>query len=28
MKDISIKGLRKAAGWGNSTLELILKQHF
>jgi len=28
LKDISIKGLRKAAGWGNSTLENIVKQSF
>jgi predicted transposase YbfD/YdcC len=27
-KDIGIKPLRKKAGWGNSTLELILKQNF
>lgn len=27
-KDIGIKPLRKKAGWGNSTLELILRQNF
>ena len=27
-KDTGIKALRKKAGWGNSTLELILKQSF
>jgi len=27
-KDIGIKALRKKAGWGNDTLELILKQNF
>lgn len=28
MKDISIKGLRKKAGWGNSTLDLVLQGNF
>jgi predicted transposase YbfD/YdcC len=28
MKDISIKGLRKKAGWGNGTLDLILQGNF
>ena len=27
-KDMSIKGLRKKAGWGNTTLHLILQQSF
>lgn len=27
-KDVGIKPLRKKAGWGNSTLELVLKQNF
>jgi len=27
-KDIGIKVLRKKSGWGNDTLELILKQNF
>lgn len=28
IKDISIKGLRKKAGWGNSTLDLVLQGNF
>jgi hypothetical protein len=27
-KDVSIKGLRKKAGWGNETLRFILAQNF
>lgn len=27
-KDIGVKALRKKAGWGNATLDLILKQNF
>ena len=27
-KDVSVKGLRKKAGWGNSFLHLVLKQNF
>jgi predicted transposase YbfD/YdcC len=28
IKGISIKGLRKKAGWGNGTLDLVLKGNF
>jgi hypothetical protein len=28
MKEISIKALRKLAGWRNDTLELVLQQNF
>jgi hypothetical protein len=27
-KNIGVKALRKKAGWGDTTLELILKQNF
>lgn len=27
-KDVSVKGLRKKAGWGNAFLQLVLKQNF
>ncbi len=27
-KDISLRGLQKKAGWGNSTLNMLLEQNF